>query len=104
MTHFAGGFTLFIGKDLTILGGRPIRGESLPLNTRQRTQGENPLVYTWQEGLRLVIASQDRCFAVMLDRPLNMSCLCSVTRKKETKQWEIGRKGKRESLYICVYI
>lgn len=72
MTHFAGGFTLFFGEDLTVLNGQLIRGESLPLNTRQRTQGEKPLVYAWRGGFRFIIATQDRDFAVMLDRSPNM--------------------------------
>lgn len=78
---------MFIGKDLTVPSGQLIRGESL--NPRQRTQKEKPLVYTWHDGLRLVIATQDRDFAMMLDRPLNTSFLCSVARKKETKQCEM---------------
>lgn len=57
MTHFVDGFTLFIGKDLTVRSGWLIRGESLSLNTRQRTQGKKLLVYAWHDGLRLVIAT-----------------------------------------------
>lgn len=78
---------MFIGKDLTVLSDLLIRGESL--NTRQRTQREKPLVYTWHGELRLVSAPQDRDFAVMLDRLLHVSFLCSVTRKKEIKQCEM---------------
>lgn len=90
---------MFIGKDLTVLSGQLIRGESL--NTRQRTQGDKPLVFIWQDGLILVIATQDRDFAVMVDGPLNMSFLCSVTRKRKPNS---GRCEERRREKACVYV
>lgn len=49
--------------------------------------------------LKLGIATQNRDFAMMLVKPLNMSSPCSVLVKKETKQWKIRRKEERERKY-----
>lgn len=104
IVHFAGGPTLFMGRDLTELSDWLIKWQRKITANRHKAKNmkkEAPVLYVVWWSLKLGIATRDRDFAVMLFRPLNMPSPCSVLVKKETKQLEIQRKEERERKYQC---
>lgn len=97
MTHFAGDFTVhWEGSHSTQWLADQRRITATKFKTK-KTRGKALGLYLawWSQ-----VATQERDFPVMLDRPLNTSFLCSVTRKKETKQWETEEE--REKGNLCV--
>lgn len=99
VTHFSGGSILFMGKDLMVLNDCLIKWQKKITANKYKGNHRTKEVlalYMVLWFLKLGFATQNRDFAVMPVRPLNMSSPCSVLVKKETKLWKIQRKEERE--------